>query len=142
MINLIYLLLICLSTSCSISNHFESNKPIENSQIEDLNTLIDKKVTLKGKTFNMKLGACLVLENGKWIWMDGMDSWPEGYFKSENNTKNVVVTGILIERFDKPVFIQNDKNEYFSGIPVPEGTDLKKASHRYLVKDFEWKVIE
>ncbi|TZF99823.1 hypothetical protein FW781_07805 (plasmid) [Chryseobacterium panacisoli] len=59
----------------------------ENLQNEDLKKFIGKSLTLTGKTINMKLGALLVTENGESIWMDRMDSWPEGYYVNEQKTK-------------------------------------------------------
>jgi hypothetical protein len=89
----------------------------------------------------MKLGAVLVLENGQRIWMDEMSSWPSGYY-TEKESKSAQVTGVLIERYDLPVFVPSNDSIVQQGIPVPKGTDLKEASHRYLLKDFKWNEIK
>jgi len=34
-----------------------------------------------------------------------------------------------------PVFIPDDSDLAVQGIPVPAGTDLEKASHRFLLRD-------
>jgi hypothetical protein len=108
---------------------------------EDVKEFVGKKVTLIGKAVNMKLGAVLVLENGQRIWMDEMSSWPSGYY-TEKESKSAQVTGVLIERYDLPVFVPSNDSIVQQGIPVPKGTDLKEASHRYLLKDFKWNEIK
>jgi hypothetical protein len=73
-----------------------------------------------------------------------MESWPNGYYLKENyeKTKSIKVTGILIEKNDLPVFVQNESDSILQqGIPVPKGTDLKNASHRYLLKKYKWNEI-
>ena len=138
------LLLIIFWTYVCSTKHFESNTSIENPKKEDLNKFINKKVTFTGKTVNAKLGAVLILENGQMIWMDKMESWPNGYYLKENyeKTKSIKVTGILIEKNDLPVFVQNESDSILQqGIPVPKGTDLKNASHRYLLKKYKWNEI-
>ena len=79
----ILLLIIFWTYACS-TKHFESNTSIENPKKEDLNKFINKKVTFTCKTVNAKLGAVLILENGQMIWMDKMESWPNGYYLKEN----------------------------------------------------------
>ena len=89
----------------------------------------------------MKIGAILILENGQGIWMEEMYTWPSGYFEGEEEAKTVKVTGILIEKYDLPVFINND-SIIQQGIPMPKGTDLKKASYRYLLKKYKYIEIK
>ncbi len=131
----ILLFQILLIVACS------TTKQVVNPKNEDIKEFVGKKVTLIGKTVNMKLGAVLVLENGQRIWMDEMESWPNGYY-TENESKSVQVTGVLRERYDLPVFIPSNDSIEKLGIPVPKGTDLKEASHRYLLKDYEWNEIK
>lgn len=97
---------------------------------------LGKQVTLIGVAENHKIGASL---GGKdfGIAIDGIHRWPE-----EFEGKQVSVTGIVIERFDLPVFIRNPNEPDVQGIPVPPSTDLRKASHRYLLKDAKWKLHE
>ncbi len=110
---------------------------------ESLKALLGKRITITGKAANAKLGALLETEDGNIIWMDDKDSWPEGYYLGEDNRKTLKVTGTVIEKYDKPVFIPNKEDELArSGIPVPEGTDLKKASHRFLLKNIKWEIIK
>ena len=118
-----------------------TTKPVVIPKNEDVKEFVGKKVTLIGKTENLKLGAVLVLENGQRIWMDEMSSWPGGYY-TERESKSAQVTGILIEKYDLSVFVPSNDSIVQQGIPVPKGTDLKEASHRYLVKDYKWNEIK
>ncbi|MGG5208613.1 hypothetical protein ACQWU4_06665 [Chryseobacterium sp. MIQD13] len=115
--------------------------PKQKLQSQDLKESIGKSITVTGQTINMKLGALLITENGESIWMEGMDSWPDGYYVSESETKTVKVTGTLTEKSDLPVFIANDSTIQ-QGIPQPEGTDLEKAGNRYLLKDYKYTVLK
>ncbi len=102
--------------------------------------LIGKQVEVVGIAVNTKLGALLVAKNGS-IWIDGKETWPEGYYYGNDDGKKLKVTGTLIERFDLPVFTQKEGDLPKSGIPIPEGTDLKEASRRYLLKNAKWEII-
>ncbi len=76
------------------------------------------------------------------IYIDGLDSWPDGFYLGGDNGKRVRVTGTIIKRSDLPVYIE-DKNEPIKqGIPVPPGSDLKKMSQRFLLKDAKWVVLD
>ena len=95
---------------------------------------LGKKVTLLGEAQSRKGGAALLGKDFE-IWIDGLDGWPD-----KMRGKHVVVTGTVIERHDLPVFIPSPTEPAVQGIPVPKGTDLHKASHRYLLKDATWKL--
>ena len=82
------------------------------------------------------------IENGNIIWIDNLETWPEGYCPGDDNSKIININGIVIERYDKPVFIYRDGEEIQSGIPVPEGTNLREASHRFLLKDVKWEILK
>jgi hypothetical protein len=142
----IVLLLLGLLIACAPTNSVgekDKNNNTKTSINEPLKSLIGKRITVKGKTVNLKGGAALILENGTQIWMDDMESWPLGYFINEQDTKIVKVSGILIERNDLPVFIYKDNDSLIQqGIPMPEGTDLNKASHRFVFEKYEWVVVE
>ncbi len=127
--------------ACSTTNqHLYSDAIlVENQTEEELKLLVGKKIVVTGKTVNMKLGAALHLKNERFIWMDELFSWPDGFYISEKKSKTVKVTGVLTERNDLPVFIHNENDSLVQqGIPVPKGTDLKKASHRFLLKEYKW----
>lgn len=129
-------------SSCSTIMQVNNNDAvrIENVKKEDLKEFIGKRIILVGKTVDQKLGAVLILENGQQIYMSDMTSWPEGYYVHNNKKecKTVEVTGILIEQHDLPVFQENNDPIIQQGIPIEQGTDLKKASQRFLFKEYTW----
>ena len=106
----------------------------ENKSKDVLAAQLGKKVTLSGEAQPRKLGAALLGKDFV-IWIDGLHGWPSGF-----RGKRVSVTGTLIERHDLPVFIPSPNDPGIQGIPVPKGTDLHKASQRYLLKDATWKL--
>jgi hypothetical protein len=102
---------------------------------KDWSNLLGQAVTLEGTAADAKLGALLVQESNGAIWIDDLESWPNGYYLGGDKGKHVRVTGTVIERYDLPVFIQKEGEPLRAGIAVPPGTDLKKASRRFLLKD-------
>jgi hypothetical protein len=87
-----------------------------------------------------KIGAQLI-GPGFDLWIDGLSSWPEGYCTGGNKGNKVRVSGVLAEDNGLPVFIPKKGEPVIQGIPVPEGTDLKKASHRYILKNASWELL-
>lgn len=106
-----------------------------------ISKLLGQRIEIVGTPVNAKLGALLIAKDSTSIWIDGKESWPEGYYSMGNNGKTLKVTGIVIEKYDLPVYIQKEGDLPKSGIPVPEGTDLKEASRRYLLKKAKWEII-
>lgn len=102
---------------------------------------LGQSITLEGRATNAKLGALLTGDNFS-IWVDDLESWPEGFYQSGDVGKRIKVTGTVIERYDLPVFVPKENEPMLSGIPVSEGTDLHKASHRYLLKDTKWEIVK
>jgi len=102
----------------------------------NLRDRLGQQVTLEGVAETRKLGAAL-RGNDFDIWIDRLERWP-----AEALGRKVRVTGILEERLDLPVFIQKAGEPPAAGIPVPEGTDLREASRRYIVRDSKWSVIQ
>ena len=93
-----------------------------------------KKVSVEGTALNAKLGAYLQLSKPPTsIWIDSLSFWPEKY-----RGKRVSVTGTVIERYDLPVYLQENGEPVRTGIPVPEGRDLKCAGKRYLLENARW----
>lgn len=107
---------------------------------------VGKKITIVGKSTNEKIGATVTLSNGKRIYIDDFDSWPKNYYLGENQSKTIKITGILVERNDLPIqeYPDSDSTSFLvkQAIQVPKGTDLKKASHRFLLKNVSWKVLK
>jgi hypothetical protein len=101
----------------------------------NLRDRLGHQVTLEGVAESRKLGAAL-RGDGFEVWIDRMEHWP-----AEARGRKVRVTGILEERQDLPVYIQKAGESPAAGIPVPEGTDLREASRRYLVRDSKWSLL-
>ena len=97
---------------------------------------LGKEVTLVGQAQSLKEGERLVGKDFV-IWIDGLERWPE-----EFAGKQVSVTGVDIERFDLPVYIRRPGEPTRAMMEVPAGTDLRKASHRYLLKSAKWKTLQ
>ena len=101
-----------------------------------MHTQLGQQVTLEGTAEARKLGAAL-RGNDFDVWIDQLQDWPSQYVG-----QRVRVTGILEERHDLPVFIQKPGEPVAGGIPVREGTDLRAASHRYVVRNAKWSLIK
>jgi hypothetical protein len=110
------------------------------SQNVDFKESLGETISIQGTAINRKLGAQLMTSDSSFIWIDGLLSWPSEYYSGEYNGKTLKVKGVVIERFDLPVFVEKE-GETKSGIPVPEGTDLKEASHRFLLKSATWEIV-
>ena len=102
----------------------------------NLRDRLGQQVTLEGVAETRKLGAAL-RGNDFDVWIDRLERWP-----ADALGRKVRVTGILEERHDLPVYIRKAGEPPSAGIPVPEGTDLREASRRYLVRDSKWSVIQ
>ncbi len=96
---------------------------------------LGQRITIEGIAENAKLGALLLIGDDESIWIDGLEAWPE-----DIRTKRVEVTGKVIERADLPVFIQREDEPIMQGIPMPPGTDLDRASRRFLLAEAQWKL--
>lgn len=102
---------------------------------------LGKRITVLGEPRNLKLGAQLAGE-GFDLWIKGLDSWPDDVIPSGHTGKRLKVTGVLIEDHSLPVFVPKEGEPIKSGMPVPEGTDLKQASHRFLLDQATWEPAE
>ena len=103
---------------------------------QDLQARLGQPVTLEGLAEARKLGAAL-RGAGFEVWIDRMDEWP-----ATAAGRKVRVTGVLEERYDLPVYIPKPGQPPAAGIPVPEGTDLRQASRRYVMREAKWSLIE
>jgi hypothetical protein len=108
---------------------------------EDWSKYVGRTVTLEGTAANAKLGAVLEGENGM-IWIDGLDSWPEGFYLGGDNGKRVRVTGTVIRKDDVPVYVQIPGDLPKGGISVANEEEREEAKWRYLLKDARWTVVE
>lgn len=102
---------------------------------------LGKRITVEGWAVSRKNGAQLVGTDFD-LWIDGLHSWPEGYYSGGDKGKKVRVSGVLAKDNDLPVFFPKNFEFSFQGIPIPDETDLEKASHRYLLKNAKWELTE
>lgn len=72
---------------------------------------------------------------GVYVDLPGLVRWPDAA-----EGRRVVVTGRAVVYHDLPVFIvpKNGPAPEIQGIPMPEGTDLYKASERTVIEDAQW----
>jgi len=108
---------------------------------QDWSKVVGQRVTVEGVAVNQKVGAALWGE-GRTIFIDGVHSWPEGYYFGGEQGRRLQVSGTVVERHDLPVFIPRKGEPAIQGIPVPEGTDLHQASQRFLLQHVRWAVVE
>jgi hypothetical protein len=102
---------------------------------------IGKEITVVGWAVNSKIGALLV-GDGLDLWIEDLAGWPDGYYEGGERGKKVKVTGILEQDHGLPVFVPREGEPVVQGIPVEEGTDLEKASLRYVLKNAKWEPVE
>jgi aminoglycoside 3-N-acetyltransferase len=107
----------------------------------DWSAYLGQTITVEGTALNAKLGA-LLRGPGPEIWIADLDGWPEGYYLGGDSGRRVRVRGTVVERHDLPVFVQRKGEPQRTGMPVPEGTDLRAARQRYLLQDAEWELLE
>lgn len=102
---------------------------------------LGQSITIEGIALDAKLGA-LLAGDGPDIWIDSLDSWPAGFYLDGRQGKRVRVTGTVIERYDLPAFTSKEGDLPKTGMPVPPGADLQQASHRFLLRDANWVLVE
>jgi hypothetical protein len=129
----VFLLLLFILSGCSVANNHPSTTRVTSVHF-------GKRISVEGWAVNRKMGAQLVGTDFD-IWIDELCCWPEEYYSGGDRGKKVRVSGILGEDHGLPVFIPKEGEPPVQGIPVPEGTDLKKASHRYLLRDATWELL-
>ena len=98
---------------------------------------VGKRITLEGMAMNRKGGAVLV-GKGFEVWMADFDAWPDGYYEGGDRGKRLVVTAELGEDHGLPIVVERPGEPIAQGIPVPEGTDVHAASHRFVLKNATW----
>lgn len=94
---------------------------------------IGERVEVEGEAENHKVGP----------FVGGL--YVAGEIPDGMNGKQVRVRGTLTSRDDLPVFIRDpkaDPEETPAGIPVPPGTDLKKARRRYVIANPTWTLLD
>lgn len=69
-----------------------------------------RPVTVVGDARDAKGGAVVVVEDGRVIYVDGVDGWPAAVTGGR-----VAVTGVLVERKMIPDPVTNDAGEHSAG---------------------------
>ena len=101
---------------------------------------LNRNITVRGYAVNHKNGAALLVD-GVTLWIDKLSSWPDGYYEGGDRGKRLEVRGLLSEAYDLPVFIPKKGEPQKQGIPLPEASDLRKASHRFILKNASWIML-
>jgi hypothetical protein len=96
--------------------------------------IVGTRVTLRGTAENPKAGAFL---GGPEIYVD----LPGTQLPPEVIGRSVEVTGMVVERHDLPVFIDDPSGPHLAGIPVPPGTNLHEASRRLILENVNWRTV-
>lgn len=109
---------------------------MEQSSRQALTMSLGKQITLIGIAEPRKGNAAL-RGDGFYVWLRDVAFWP-----NEVVRKKVAVTGRLEEDHGLPVFINDPNEPLMQGIPVPKGSVLGDASHRFVLVDATWRVIE
>ena len=102
---------------------------------------IGKEVVLEGTAVDSKLGAVLLTRDGL-VYIDGLESWPNGFYLGGDKGRRVRVKGTLIERADLPVITEDPGAPRRAGIPLPAGADPRKARTRRLVSKATWTLLD
>jgi len=108
---------------------------------KDWSDHLGQTVTVEGAAIDCQLGA-LVQGVGGAIWIDGLDSWPYGFYTGGDDSKHVRVTGTVIKKNDVPVFVQKPGDPPRGGIPVNSEQEAEKLRWRYLLQRATWTVLE
>lgn len=120
--------------ACATMEQWTTPRPVSQANVGEV-------ITVEGWAVNRKLGAELV-GDGFSVYIEGLDGWPPGYYVAGDKGRRVRVTGTLVEAFDLPVFEDTRESPLVQGIPVPRGTDLQRARHRYLLRNAKWELLE
>ena len=139
-------LMIAATVGCTEPKMDPAGQPVSNDQAQawpkDLSGNVGQTISLEGIAANAKLGAILMGNDQEIIWIDGLHSWPEGYYSEGDKGKRLRVTGKLIRRDDLPVFVQKPGEFPPQGMPVQSEKELEEAKWRFLLEDAKWTVLE
>lgn len=108
----------------------------ENPPVLDGGNMPASSVTLTGIARDAKLGAILILDDGKALAVEGLEAWP-----AELHGRRVVVTGVLEERADLPAFESRPGEPQRTGIPVPPGGDLEAARRHTVIANARYELV-
>jgi hypothetical protein len=135
---------VCTATACSSKKQVNQDAPQAKKTgpgrtahpIVEKN--LGKRITVEGEPRNLKLGAQLA-GDGFELWIKDLDTWPDEVIPRGHTGGRLRVTGILGQDHASPVFVPKEGEPIKTGMPVPEGTDLKKAGHRFVLDQATWE---
>ena len=104
--------------------------------------VLGRTLTLEGLAADAKLGALLLSDEGDSVWIEGLDAWPEGFYRGADQGKRVRVTGTVILRDDLPVFVETPGEPARAGVPVESEAELDAARRRYLLANARWEAVD
>jgi hypothetical protein len=130
---LFMLLALAVSPACTRTKGPAQQEPQDQKTTERLTSAeLGRIITVEGVAENRKDGA--VLRGGNFeLWIPQLTGWPDP------GTGRVRATGRLSEDHGRPVFVRRPGEPIVQGVEVPEGTDLREASRRWVLLDATWK---
>jgi len=81
-------------------------------------------------------GAAVKAGDGR-LWVEGVERWPFDFPVGHV----LLLTGVLSQAHDVPVFRYVKGQPFGDGLPVPEPFDLKDASRRFVLREATWELI-
>lgn len=134
--NRLVLVLTFFLLGCPQGSPDDNNKPVRTESGLVCSENVGRKITLTGKAVNTKIGAILVRAGEADVYVLDFHWWPEKLCE-----KNLKVTGVLAEDCCLPVFVPKSGEPQKQGMPVSEGTDLERASRRYVMRNTTYEII-
>ena len=128
---------ILLMVGCSSSTTTSGGCPVKKENL-------GKQIMIEGWAVNRAKASAQVVGSNFAVWIDEKEfrAWPKNIYSGGDTGKKVRVTGVLAEDHAYPVFVQRKGGPALQGVPVPEGTSMEEASHRWILKQVHWEAIE
>lgn len=140
---LLAVLSLALGGCCTMKTESESQVPKEQADAtlkdEPQSNVVSKEavgtiVLLEGHPQRRK-GGITVVGSGFEVWLLDEGLVPDDVFGDDATGPLMRFSGTLDEDQGLPVFIEEDSDLAVQGIPMPLGTDLEKARHRFVLRD-------
>ena len=123
-------------TSCRASSTTHPTERTRDADSVVSHENLGRRVTLVGRAIDTKLGAVLLGRDFA-VYIEGLQSWPEGYYRGDGRGRRVRVRGILVSG-QLPVFVRVPGEPEMQGIPVAPGEDTPARRHRYVLRGATW----
>lgn len=130
---LFFLLVLSVCPACARTKGSAHQEPQDRKLTETLTSGdLGRTITVEGVAENRKDGAVLRVGQAE-LWLPQMTGWPDP------GAGRVRATGRLSEDHGRPVFVRRPEAPIVQGVEVPEGTELREASHRWVLLDASWR---